>query len=174
MELLSRLEKIIEKEFYKNHVFFSKTSLTRRKTIILFSLMMHLLLLVVLMEGRERQRERARERERERESERERERARESERERERARERERERESEREREALLEVALSPLSLPHRKKKYQIQAGLYRTFTDGTITSTCPVLTLGWFHSSSFLNVYNLEEFYFKIASQMCPKMKYH
>ncbi len=95
MELLSRLEKNIEKEFYKNHVFFSKTSLTRRKTIILISLMMHLLLLVVLMEGRERERERERAREREREQERER--ARESERESERERERERERESERE-----------------------------------------------------------------------------
>lgn len=43
------------------------------------------------------------------------------------------------------------LHFPHRiaakyelaeaEKKYQVQAGSYPTFTDGTITSTCPVLT---------------------------------
>lgn len=42
--------------------------------------------------------------------------------------------------------------LAEAEKKYQVQAGSYRTFIDGTTTSTCPVLTLGWFSSSSFLN----------------------
>lgn len=35
--------------------------------------------------------------------------------------------------------------LSEAEKKYQVQAGSYRTFTDGTTTSTCPVLTLGLF-----------------------------